>query len=58
MTSTALFGIMARLCLILQRSPIRWQRPNKPRFILVVMDLGFRSDPSMHRAHSGPSECG
>ena len=33
----------------------RWQRPNKPGSIIVVMDLGFRLDPNMHRAHSGPS---
>jgi hypothetical protein len=28
--------------------------PQQPRSITVVMDLGFRSDPNMHRTQSGP----
>ena len=28
--------------------------PQQPRSVTVVMDLGFRSDPNLHRAQSGP----
>ena len=28
--------------------------PNNPRFITVVMDLGFRSNPNLHRAQKRP----
>jgi hypothetical protein len=28
--------------------------PNNPRFITFVMDLGFRTDPNMHRAQMRP----
>jgi hypothetical protein len=27
--------------------------PQQPRSVTVVMDLGLKSDPNMHRAHSG-----
>jgi hypothetical protein len=57
MTSTALFGRLR----VTARS-FRDRRLDgsvqQPRSIIVAMDLGLRSDPNMHRAHSGPSECG
>jgi hypothetical protein len=34
------------------RPLIRWQPLTSQ--VTVVMDLGFKSDPNMHRARSGP----
>ena len=57
MTSTALFGLLRIMCWSI-RSLVRWQHPNMPRFVTIVLDLGLKSDPNMHRARSGLTECG
>ena len=28
--------------------------PNNPRFVTIMMDLGFRSNPNLHRAQKRP----
>jgi len=40
--------------MVLQRSHFRWQHPATQVRHPLVMDLGLRSDPNMHRAHCGP----
>src|SRR6516165_9357212 len=40
--------------MVLQRSHFRWQHPATQVRHPLVMDLGLRSDPNLHRAHSGP----
>jgi len=53
MTSSALVRVTACNALIRQRSMARWQHPaTQVRYL--VMDLGFRSDPNLHRAHRSP----
>jgi hypothetical protein len=51
-TSTALFGRLRRMRWSM-RPLIRWQ-PLTTQVRHVVMDLGFKSDPNMHRAQKWP----
>jgi hypothetical protein len=40
--------------MVLQRSHSRWQHPATQVHYQMVMDLGLKSDPNMHRAQCGP----
>jgi hypothetical protein len=47
-----LVGVTAFGTTVLPRSLLRWQHPATQ--VHRVMDLGFRSNPNLHRAHGGP----